>query len=397
MLEAMPCGCIAFDDYGNIESVNEFLYNLLEYDPNELIDKNIEYILTISSRIFYQTQLYPLIRLKGKVDEIFLSLKSKRGTHIPVMLYCKRNVSDDKISNICVFVTVWEREKHELEMLKANEMRQQTLLENETLNKLKEELELHQQQLDQQVSILTQRNQEYIQLNKVLTHDLQEPIRKISIFTDRIVNHIKSINDPEVLNNFQKIQASVLQLRNLTSSLQKFVYTYTSEEKTSISFIKDLIEEAQSDAIIETGFDDFELKTGEIPTFEGNIVEIKLVFMEILKNSIQNRNINKRLKIEIRAVLIEENSYLVSKGKYRYTDHIKLEISDNGNGFDSQYNSYIFGLFNKLNPLSEGAGLGLALCKQIISNHYGTITINSEIEKGTTVTIILPVQQPVTN
>ena len=397
MLEPMPCGCIAFDDDGKIESVNEFLNNLLEYDPNELIDKNIEHILTISSRIFYQTQLYPLIRLKGKVDEIFLSLKSKRGTHIPMMLYCKRNVTDDKISNLCVFVTVWEREKHELEMLKANEMRQQTLLENETLNKLKEELELHQQQLDQQVSILTQRNQEYIQLNKVLTHDLQEPIRKISIFTDRIVNHIKSINDPEVLNNFQKIQASVLQLRNLTSSLQKFVYTYTSEEKTSISFTKDLIEEAQSDAIIETGFDDFELKTEEIPTFEGNIVEIKLVFMEILKNSIQNRNAKKRLKIEIRAVLIEENSYLVSKGKYRYTDHIKLEISDNGNGFDSQYNSYIFGLFNKLNPLSEGAGLGLALCKQIISNHYGTIAINSEIEKGTMVIIILPVQQPVTN
>lgn len=397
MIEAMPCGFIVFDDYGTIESVNEFLCNLLEYDHNELIDKNIELVFTISSRIFYQTQLYPLIRLKGKVDEIFLTLRSKQGAHIPVMLYCKRNVTDEKISNVCVFVTVWEREKHELEMLKANEMRQHTLQENETLNKLKEELEFHQQHLDQQVSILSQRNQEYRQLNKVLTHDLQEPIRKIGVFTDRVINHSKTVNDPEMLDTFQKIQASVFHLRNLTSSLQRFVYTDSSEEKVNILFIKELIKGAQNDAITATGFNDFELKLQEIPAFDGSAFQIKLVFFELFKNSIQNRDSDKRLEIEIRAVLIEENSYLASKGKYRYTEHIKIEISDNGTGFDNQYNDYIFGLFNKLNPASEGAGLGLALCKQIISNHYGTIAVNSEIAKGTTITIILPVEQPVTN
>ena len=113
----------------------------------------------------------------------------------------------------------------------------------------------------------------------------------------------------------------------------------------------------------------------------------------LIKNAIQNRDINRRLQIQIKAVLIEENSYQFNKRKYRYTDHVKLEITDNGTGFDNQYNSYIFGLLNKLSSHSAGAGLGLALCKQIVSHHYGTISASSEIGKGTTFLIVLPVSQ----
>lgn len=95
--------------------------------------------------------------------------------------------------------------------------------------------------------------------------------------------------------------------------------------------------------------------------------------------------------IKIHGILIEENSFRSGNDKFLYTDHIRLEFSDNGIGFNNSYGTYIFELFNKLNKNSEGSGLGLALCKQIVSSHYGSITARSEEGNGTSFIIILPI------
>jgi signal transduction histidine kinase len=53
-------------------------------------------------------------------------------------------------------------------------------------------------------------------------------------------------------------------------------------------------------------------------------------------------------------------------------------IRDNGMGIEPQYHDTVFGLFNKLNPASEGTGIGLALTKRIIEIHKGRIWVESE-------------------
>ncbi|MBD0284905.1 MAG: histidine kinase, partial [Flavisolibacter sp.] len=70
----------------------------------------------------------------------------------------------------------------------------------------------------------------------------------------------------------------------------------------------------------------------------------------------------------------------------------RLQIKDNGIGFDAGYKDQVFELFKRLHPES-GRGIGLALCKKIIENHNGDITIDSQEGEGTTVTILLPVQK----
>lgn len=390
----MPSGCISFDDAGVIQFVNAPLCRWVDYEPEELLNQNIELLLTVSSRIFYRTRVYPLLRLNGKADEIFLSLKSKHGNSIPVLLYCIRSGSGEKITNLAVVVTVWERQKHEREISKAKKAQQHILDENQTLNRLKEELEQHQMQLDRQISMLTQRNQEYAQLNKVLSHDLQEPIRKIGLFAELLHQSEGISNYPEIVNYFQKIQKAIVRLRHLTQTLQQFVYPDSTEEIGTLA-IEKLFHEAQAEAISAIGFSDFTLEIGEVPAFEGKSIQMKVVFTELLKNALQNRNPNHDLLIRIEAVMTEENTYQSTGEKYRYRDHLKLKVSDNGMGFDNRYHSYVFGLFNKLNPKSEGAGLGLALVKQIITHHYGTITVSSEEGKGTSFIITLPVVQPI--
>jgi two-component system, LuxR family, sensor kinase FixL len=65
-------------------------------------------------------------------------------------------------------------------------------------------------------------------------------------------------------------------------------------------------------------------------------------------------------------------------------------VRDNGMGIDPRYQQKIFGLFERLDPASEGTGIGLALVKRIIEVHGGRINLESEVGKGTTFWFTLP-------
>ena len=65
-------------------------------------------------------------------------------------------------------------------------------------------------------------------------------------------------------------------------------------------------------------------------------------------------------------------------------------IKDNGIGIASEHYDRIFGLFNKLDPNSEGTGIGLALVKKIIEVHDGRIWVESEVGRGSMFYFTLP-------
>jgi signal transduction histidine kinase len=55
--------------------------------------------------------------------------------------------------------------------------------------------------------------------------------------------------------------------------------------------------------------------------------------------------------------------------------------------------SSIFELLKKLEPNSPGTGIGLAICRKVVENHFGSITAKSKESRGVTFTILLPLQQ----
>jgi signal transduction histidine kinase len=65
-------------------------------------------------------------------------------------------------------------------------------------------------------------------------------------------------------------------------------------------------------------------------------------------------------------------------------------VRDNGMGIDPKFNDRIFGLFEKLDPRTDGTGIGLALVKRIIEFHGGRIWVESEVGKGATFYFTLP-------
>ncbi|MDP2805732.1 MAG: ATP-binding protein [Gallionellaceae bacterium] len=75
-------------------------------------------------------------------------------------------------------------------------------------------------------------------------------------------------------------------------------------------------------------------------------------------------------------------------------EKIWVEVSDEGNGIPAENIPRLFDPFFTTKPVGKGTGLGLSVSYKIIEKHHGKIEVHSEVGKGTTFRVILPVQQP---
>ncbi len=99
--------------------VNTTLLELLGYESDGLRGQKIESILPIASRIFYQTHFFPMLKLHGKAEEIYFSLKSKQGNNIPILVNAVRRENTGSFINNCIFIPIRQRIQYEDELLQA--------------------------------------------------------------------------------------------------------------------------------------------------------------------------------------------------------------------------------------------------------------------------------------
>lgn len=123
-----------------------------------------------------------------------------------------------------------------------------------------------------------------------------------------------------------------------------------------------------------------ELHLEPVPPTRGDIVRITQVFDNLFSNAVKYANGSKIV------VKIKE-----SKGSLLVT------FSDRGPGIPKAYLPYIFERFYRVpgERTSKGSGLGLYICNQIIMAHHGKIWVESELKKGTTFYIQLPIKSAI--
>jgi signal transduction histidine kinase len=119
------------------------------------------------------------------------------------------------------------------------------------------------------------------------------------------------------------------------------------------------------------------------------------LFQNLISNALKfNNSGHPYIKVEMNEISDEQATEL----RINQKEYISFSIQDNGIGFDPKYKEKIFGVFQRLHSSAsyQGTGIGLAICKKIIENHNGFIFAESELNKGTRFTILLPVKQPLT-
>lgn len=115
---------------------------------------------------------------------------------------------------------------------------------------------------------------------------------------------------------------------------------------------------------------------GEIPNIESYGGQINQVFMNILDNA--SFAVKDGGDIWVRTKQLDEN--------------VVIEFEDNGCGIDKKHVGRIFEPFFTTKSVGEGTGLGMSISYKVIKNHNGNIEIESEVGKGTKLTITLPIK-----
>lgn len=384
----LPCGVFVLDTESIILSVNPFVCDLMGYAADELVGKRIDVLLSVASRMYFQTHIFPLIALRGGASELYMTVQTRHRLQIPVLLNAVRQPQDGQLITYLTFIPVHQRRLYEKEILAAKKAAEDALLRNDELLKLQQRLEEHQTELDRQVSQLQQRNDELEQFSKIITHDLQEPLRKINVFVGLLDNE-----QPDALTSMGSTALSGIgkassRLRLLISDLQLY-FTLTSQRANSEPVdLQDIINNITQD--YEPTDVVFNLKT--LPTVVGNRESLTSLFRHLLDNAVKFRQTGDApATVRVSGTVVGHNSFRTTPNKYHYVDYARITISDNGIGFDNQQREEVFRLLKKLHPRTPGMGLGLAVSKKIAEWHNGQISAESEVGKGTKITVLLPI------
>jgi len=239
---------------------------------------------------------------------------------------------------------------------------------------------------------LEKMNQELSSFAYVSSHDLQEPLRKIQTFTNRILEIEDGNFSQKGLDYFNRIQVAATRMRVLIQDLLTYSSTNTSERKFVITDLNMLVDQVAGEfsEIIRTKKAVLQFDT--LP----KVSVIPFQFVQLITNLVGNalkfsKNDIAPLII-IKTDLIKGNKIDSPLANAQKSYH-HICFSDNGIGFDAQYSSRIFEVFQRLHNRKEyeGTGVGLAICKKIIDNHEGIITAEGKENQGAAFHIYLPV------
>lgn len=381
-----PCVYFATTDDGTLTDVNEWLCGQLGYHCNELIGKKLDLISTLATRIFHQTHFFPLLKMQGHAEEIFVTLQTKEKNVLPVLLNAERRLCDEKAITSYVGIVVHNRKKFEDELVAARKEAETALRENTALMQAKEALQTHTEQLDTQMETVRKQNEELKQFNRVVTHDLQEPLRKLFVFTNMLLENDEGEARQKAMN---KIAAVTLHMRSIVKGLQQFVWLTDSALRMAPVDLNDVLKINRIKIEQDNPGVEFNLDAEPLPIIDADLEQMRFLFHEIFCNAVRFRKPGQPATVTVTASSLLQNQFRSMPGKYKYVDYLKLDINDEGRGMNADHKWQAVELFRRLHP-DSGPGVGLSLCKKIVENHGGSIALESDEGNGTTVTIWLP-------
>jgi signal transduction histidine kinase len=233
------------------------------------------------------------------------------------------------------------------------------------------EHKITQERLLASVGELENKNAELEKFTYTVSHDLKSPIVTIGGFLGFLESDIQK-------GLYENIPKTISRIRDAAKKMERLL-----NELLELSRIGRLVNPPKDVLFGELVSETLELVDGQLRKHQVEVrVEADLPVVHVDRIRI----------VEILQNLIT-NAAKFMGGQKNPTVHIGMKsingekiyfVRDNGSGIAPEFHDRIFGLFNKLDPFSDGTGIGLALVKRIIEVHGGRIWVESEVGKGTT-------------
>ncbi|MEP7206963.1 MAG: ATP-binding protein [Casimicrobiaceae bacterium] len=346
-----PVGLVAFGDDGLVQAANDRVHHWLGYEPGALVGQPLDKLLTRSARVFYNTHFFPLLKLHGKADEIYLTLQTAEGEELPVLVSGLRDTTGATPSNHCALMTMWRRREFEAALLDAKKA----------------------------AEAATHAKDEFL---AVVSHELRTPLGAILGWT------------------------RLAQSGKLDATTQKQAFdTIERNVKTQARLIEDLLDISR----IVSGKLRISPRALDLaPTLEAAIdtarpaaqaKEIQLVHAIDRDAGIVYADADRIQQIAwnliANAIKFTPRGGRVQVAMARVRSLLRIEVADTGQGIAPAQLPYLFQRFWQAEPgvqrENSGLGLGLAICRSLVELHGGSIRADSPgLGQGTTVTVELP-------
>lgn len=219
-----------------------------------------------------------------------------------------------------------------------------------------------------------------------VSHELRTPITSIRSYAETLAESGGSLDEATrsrflgvIMNEsdrMTKIVQDLLVLSRFDSGQSEMTFSVFDLKKSLDSIYNALILEAEKHGMHMT----LDIPQ-DLPDIEGDRSRIEQVVINVISNAVR---------------YTPEGGSIAIKAT-RVSDRVRVSVSDTGIGIPKNDVPRLFDRFYRVDKARSraqgGTGLGLAIAKEIISRHNGSIEVESEVGKGTTVTVVLPVRQ----
>ena len=347
-----PCGLVSVRDDGIIVAANLTLAVMTEQVGEQLAGRSLETLLTVPSRIFYQTHVFPMVKLHGRADELYMTLRTRSGTPIPVLVNAVRRELESGAEVDLAVLRIREREKYEMELIRAKKA----------------------------VEAASAAKSRFLSM---MSHDLRTPLGAISGYAELIEYGVRGPVTEEQIADLSRIKRAA---RSLLGMLDDLLTVAREQDAQLPLHIEPLAIHAELS----------EAKATVLPRYVDARVRLVLEACspELLVRADRDRLQRILLNLLTNAAKFTPNGGQVSVGCAVVADRAAIHVTDTGRGIPAEMLERIFQPFVQVESgdagVEHGMGLGLAIGRELARAMGGDLSVESAVGRGSIFTLTLP-------
>lgn len=351
-----PVACHEIDRDGIVVRVNTAEGTLLGFAPNEMIGRPIWEFMALEERESSSESVRRKLSGEQKLTKVERKYTRRDGTIIFLEIHPKLILSASGeivgIRSFMIDITARKQVQHALE---------------------------------RQAAELARSNGELEQFAYVASHDLQEPLRKILAFGDRLKTKCGDQLPEEGRDYLVRMQNAAARMQTLIHDLLALSRVATQPHPFGPVDLQDIVKHVLSDFESRIERVQGRVEIGVLPAIIADRLQMAQLFQNLIGNALKFQRPGEPPVVKISSGYVSNPEEALS---------CRIEVEDNGIGFEEKHVDRIFQVFQRLHGRGEyeGSGIGLSICRKIAERHGGFITASGKPGIGAKFTVVLPLR-----
>lgn len=350
IIDEAPCGFLTVDEAGFVRYANSTLCEIVERSRPEVEGGHVDLLLPPAGRIFYSTHLFPLLRIQGRAEELYVPVVTAAGRELPMLVNGRARADADGTAFDLVLVPMRQRNRLESELVDARNQAHEALSAKD-------------------------------RFLSVVSHELRSPLAAITGYAEILLRERAGPLTDRQRRYLEHIRDAGHYQAQLIADILDFAAIGKEQDLSmEVVAVEDILSRAESILSVRAQQDGRRLKRRPRPA-SGAVRADPRATQQVILNLGMNalKYGNARSVVGLEATLDGTRA--------------RISVADEGPGIAPDDISRIFEPFVQLGSAGasrSGVGLGLAISRDLARAMGGDLTVTSQVGLGSTFTLELP-------